>query len=157
MARRRKPANKRRGKGSTDSASSQPSSSLEQVEADLSLHAGGEADAWSSSLGPPQDSGSETVRRRRSRKGTEEEEEGEEAEGLLRLPEMTDTSMESVGQPLRDMIDRLDGGEVWERLAAEEEEGGEGGGVSLFDCPVFKLQEPHSKGIHGNYSNRFTG
>ena len=85
MARRRKPAKKRRGKGPTDSASSQPTSSLEQVEADLSLHAAGEADAWSSSLGPPQDSGSETVRRRRrSRKGTGEEEDGEEAEGLLR-------------------------------------------------------------------------
>ncbi|XP_067096263.1 pleckstrin homology domain-containing family M member 2 [Osmerus mordax] len=126
MARRRKPAKKRRGKGSTDSASSQPSSSLEQVEADLSLHAAGEADAWSSSLGPLQDSGSETVRRRRrSRKGTGEEEESEEAEGLLRLPEMTDTSMESVGQPLRDVIDRLDGGEVWERLVEEEGGGGE--------------------------------
>uniref|UniRef100_A0A8C4EQS0 Pleckstrin homology domain-containing family M member 2 n=1 Tax=Dicentrarchus labrax TaxID=13489 RepID=A0A8C4EQS0_DICLA len=38
-------------------------------------------------------------------------EEGDEdgLEGLLRLPEMTDTSMDTVGQPLRDVMDRLNG------------------------------------------------
>uniref|UniRef100_A0A673Y499 Pleckstrin homology domain-containing family M member 2 n=1 Tax=Salmo trutta TaxID=8032 RepID=A0A673Y499_SALTR len=59
-------------------------------------------------------SGAETVRRRSSRRGEEEE-----SEGLLRLPEMTDTSMDSVGQPLRDVMDRLngalDGGKTWGR------------------------------------------
>uniref|UniRef100_A0A3P9A7S8 Pleckstrin homology domain containing, family M (with RUN domain) member 2 n=1 Tax=Esox lucius TaxID=8010 RepID=A0A3P9A7S8_ESOLU len=33
----------------------------------------------------------------------------EEEEGILRLPEMTDTSMDNVGQPLRDVMDRLNG------------------------------------------------
>lgn len=51
------------------------------------------------------------------------EEEGEESvEGLLRLPEMTDTSMNSVGQPLRDVMDRLNGSwENPEAKGAEEE------------------------------------
>uniref|UniRef100_A0A8C7WEY8 Pleckstrin homology domain containing, family M (with RUN domain) member 2 n=1 Tax=Oncorhynchus mykiss TaxID=8022 RepID=A0A8C7WEY8_ONCMY len=51
-----------------------------------------------------------------SRRETGEE---EESEGLLRLPEMTDTSMDSVGQPLRDVMDRLngalDGEKTWGR------------------------------------------
>uniref|UniRef100_A0A3Q3A465 Pleckstrin homology domain-containing family M member 2 n=1 Tax=Kryptolebias marmoratus TaxID=37003 RepID=A0A3Q3A465_KRYMA len=48
------------------------------------------------------------------------EEEGEESvEALLRLPEMTDTSMNSVGQPLRDVMDRLNGS--WEHPDAKEE------------------------------------
>uniref|UniRef100_A0A673Y1R8 Pleckstrin homology domain-containing family M member 2 n=1 Tax=Salmo trutta TaxID=8032 RepID=A0A673Y1R8_SALTR len=79
-------------------------------------------DTWSPSVGLLQGSGAETVRRRSSRRGEEEE-----SEGLLRLPEMTDTSMDSVGQPLRDVMDRLngalDGGKTWGRPAGEEEEG----------------------------------
>uniref|UniRef100_A0A673Y2Y6 Pleckstrin homology domain-containing family M member 2 n=1 Tax=Salmo trutta TaxID=8032 RepID=A0A673Y2Y6_SALTR len=71
-------------------------------------------DTWSPSVGLLQGSGAETVRRRSSRRGEEEE-----SEGLLRLPEMTDTSMDSVGQPLRDVMDRLngalDGGKTWGR------------------------------------------
>lgn len=57
---------------------------------------------------------------RRSRVGSEVVEEGDEdgVEGLLRLPEMTDTSMDTVGQPLRDVMDRLNGAldreEAWE-------------------------------------------
>uniref|UniRef100_A0A4W5KZG7 Pleckstrin homology domain containing, family M (with RUN domain) member 2 n=1 Tax=Hucho hucho TaxID=62062 RepID=A0A4W5KZG7_9TELE len=67
---------------------------------------GPEGDTWSPTVGLPQGSGAETVRRSSSRRGTGEE---EESEGLLRLPEMTDTSMDSVGQPLRDVMDRLNG------------------------------------------------
>uniref|UniRef100_A0A8C7UQB7 Pleckstrin homology domain containing, family M (with RUN domain) member 2 n=1 Tax=Oncorhynchus mykiss TaxID=8022 RepID=A0A8C7UQB7_ONCMY len=55
-------------------------------------------------------------KKRSSRRETGEE---EESEGLLRLPEMTDTSMDSVGQPLRDVMDRLngalDGEKTWGR------------------------------------------
>lgn len=66
---------------------------------------------------------------RRSRVGSEVVEEvGEdEVEGLLRLPEMKDTSMETVGQPLRDVMDRLngalDGEEVWEHREEKTREG----------------------------------
>lgn len=65
---------------------------------------------------------------RRSRSGTQAAEEGDEdeveVEGLLRLPQMTDTSMNSVGQPLRDVMDRLNGAlekeEAWNHLEGEE-------------------------------------
>uniref|UniRef100_A0A8C7J3K8 Pleckstrin homology domain-containing family M member 2 n=1 Tax=Oncorhynchus kisutch TaxID=8019 RepID=A0A8C7J3K8_ONCKI len=57
-----------------------------------------DGDSCSPSVGPPQGSGAET-----------EGQEEDESEGLLRLPEMTDTSMDSVGQPLRDVMDRLNG------------------------------------------------
>uniref|UniRef100_A0A8C7UF34 Pleckstrin homology domain-containing family M member 2 n=1 Tax=Oncorhynchus mykiss TaxID=8022 RepID=A0A8C7UF34_ONCMY len=67
-----------------------------------------DGDSCSPSVGPPQGSGAETVRRRRGM-GDEEGQEEDESEGLLRLPEMTDTSMDSVGQPLRDVMNRLNG------------------------------------------------
>uniref|UniRef100_A0A3B4E9Q4 Pleckstrin homology domain-containing family M member 2 n=1 Tax=Pygocentrus nattereri TaxID=42514 RepID=A0A3B4E9Q4_PYGNA len=53
-----------------------------------------------------------------------EDGEDEEAEALLRLPEMTDTSMDSVGQPLRDVMDRLNGaldGNSWAKQEEDEE------------------------------------
>uniref|UniRef100_A0A8C2G5J0 Pleckstrin homology domain-containing family M member 2 n=1 Tax=Cyprinus carpio TaxID=7962 RepID=A0A8C2G5J0_CYPCA len=53
--------------------------------------------------------------------------EDEDPEAGLRLPEMTDTSMDSVGEPLRDVMDRLNGsldGESWQRSEGEEEENG---------------------------------
>uniref|UniRef100_A0A4W4G1T0 Pleckstrin homology domain-containing family M member 2 n=1 Tax=Electrophorus electricus TaxID=8005 RepID=A0A4W4G1T0_ELEEL len=46
-------------------------------------------------------------------------EEGEEApQAMLQLPEMTDTSMDSVGEPLQDVMDKLNGaldGKRWKR------------------------------------------
>uniref|UniRef100_A0A6Q2ZAN5 Pleckstrin homology domain containing, family M (with RUN domain) member 2 n=1 Tax=Esox lucius TaxID=8010 RepID=A0A6Q2ZAN5_ESOLU len=62
--------------------------------------------SWPPSLGPPQGLGAEKVRG--ARRGTAEDGQ-EEEEGILRLPEMTDTSMDNVGQPLRDVMDRLNG------------------------------------------------
>lgn len=106
MARRRKPAKKRRGKGSTDSSCSLHNSmSLENMQdcPDCSVDSEGEL--------------------RRSRAGTEVLEEQEE---VLRLPTMTDTSMERVGQPLRDVMDRINGtldqDETWEHLEEEDPE-----------------------------------
>uniref|UniRef100_A0A8C1E3R5 Pleckstrin homology domain-containing family M member 2 n=1 Tax=Cyprinus carpio carpio TaxID=630221 RepID=A0A8C1E3R5_CYPCA len=58
------------------------------------------------SLGPldgPNGPGSESARNGRP------EGEEEDPEAGLRLPEMTDTSMDSVGEPLRDVMDRLNG------------------------------------------------
>uniref|UniRef100_A0A6Q2Y2F3 Pleckstrin homology domain containing, family M (with RUN domain) member 2 n=1 Tax=Esox lucius TaxID=8010 RepID=A0A6Q2Y2F3_ESOLU len=65
-----------------------------------------DGDSWPPSLGPPQGLGAEKVRG--ARRGTAEDGQ-EEEEGILRLPEMTDTSMDNVGQPLRDVMDRLNG------------------------------------------------
>uniref|UniRef100_A0A8C7WGP9 Pleckstrin homology domain containing, family M (with RUN domain) member 2 n=1 Tax=Oncorhynchus mykiss TaxID=8022 RepID=A0A8C7WGP9_ONCMY len=115
MARRRKPAKKRHVvKGSSNStvSSEQNTAASEQAEVEDGTQArGGEGldgDSCSPSVGPPQGSGAETVRRRRGM-GDEEGQEEDESEGLLRLPEMTDTSMDSVGQPLRDVMNRLNG------------------------------------------------
>ncbi|XP_055748467.1 pleckstrin homology domain-containing family M member 2-like isoform X1 [Salvelinus fontinalis] len=135
MARRRKPAKKRhvvKGSSASTVSSEQNTTASEQAEGeDGTQERGGEGldgDSRSPSVGPPQGSGAETVRRRRGM-GDEEGQEENESEGLLRLPEMTDTSMDSVGQPLRDVMDRLngalDGGQAWWRPDREEEDKGE--------------------------------
>ncbi|KAM7404364.1 hypothetical protein PAMP_011716 [Pampus punctatissimus] len=108
MARRRKPAKKRRGKGSTDSSGSIHNSvSSEHMEMDNSLQGSDDVDSLNCTEIHLDTEGES----RRSRAGTEVVEEADEdgVEGLLRLPEMTDTSMDSVGQPLRDVMDRLNG------------------------------------------------
>ncbi|XP_028265835.1 pleckstrin homology domain-containing family M member 2 isoform X2 [Parambassis ranga] len=123
VARRRKPAKKKRGKGSTDSISSIHNSvSSEHVE-DFSILTSEDVDSLNCTVVQLDSEG----QLRRSRVGSEVVEEGGEdgEEGLLRLPEMTDTSMDTVGQPLRDVMDRLNGAldreEAWGHL--EEEEG----------------------------------
>lgn len=108
MARRRKPAKKRRGKGSTDSSSS-IHNSVSSENMDLQ-----DTDPLTCAV----DSEGEL---RRSRAGTELL---EEEELTLRLPNIPDTSMNSVGQPLRDVMDRINGAldedESWEHLEEEE-------------------------------------
>uniref|UniRef100_A0A674E3S7 Pleckstrin homology domain-containing family M member 2 n=1 Tax=Salmo trutta TaxID=8032 RepID=A0A674E3S7_SALTR len=82
MARRRKPAKKRHVvKGSSDSMvnSEQNTADSEQAEVEDRTQARGGEGLDGDSC-----------------------QEEDESEGLLRLPEMTDTSMDSVGQPLRD-------------------------------------------------------
>ncbi|XP_033824959.1 pleckstrin homology domain-containing family M member 2 isoform X2 [Periophthalmus magnuspinnatus] len=106
MARRRKPARKRRGKGSTDSSSS--------------IHNSVSSENMELGLQDSTDCTMDSEGERRSRAGTEVLEEEE----LLRLPKMADTSMDSVGQPLRDVMDRLNGAldqdESWEHLEEEQ-------------------------------------
>ncbi|XP_041860224.1 pleckstrin homology domain-containing family M member 2 isoform X2 [Melanotaenia boesemani] len=118
MAKRRKPAKKRRGKGSTDSSSSIHNSvSSEHMEVDYSTLTSEDGDSISYTavqLDSEQDL--------RSNIGSGVVEEG--VEGLLRLPEMADTSMDSVGQPLRDVMDRLNG--TWEHPEDDEKKNTEG-------------------------------
>lgn len=128
MVRRRKPGKKRQGRGSADSVSSgQSMPSPEQVETGESLHINNERlnledgtvvgsinsqNALDGSVAAATESG--------------ENGEDQEPDAMLRLPEMTDTSMDSVGQPLRDVMDRLNGaldGKNWERQEEEEEDG----------------------------------
>lgn len=126
MARRKKPAKKRRGKGSTDSSSSIHNSvSSEHIEIDGSLLASEDVDSSNSSTFQLEAEGDA----RRSRVGSEVVEEGDEdgVEGLLRLPQMRDTSMDTVGQPLRDVMNRLNGAldreeEPWEHLEGDMDE-----------------------------------
>ncbi|XP_059189001.1 pleckstrin homology domain-containing family M member 2 isoform X2 [Centropristis striata] len=125
MARRRKPAKKRRGKGSTDSSSSIHNSvSSEHMDMDNTLLASEDVDSLNGTV--IQLEGEAELRR--SRGGSEVVEEADEdgVEGL-RLPEMTDTSMDTVGQPLRDVMDRLNGAldkeEAWEHREEKSCEG----------------------------------
>ncbi|KAI1892636.1 hypothetical protein AGOR_G00135610 [Albula goreensis] len=140
MARRRKPGKKRRGKGAVGSVSSSRNVSPPgQDEGEEDPHdqcADNEEGCvavegcGASEMDPS--SGTGTARR-----GKEEEDEGEEgdeeAEGLLRLPEMTDTSMDSVGQPLREVMDRLNGtldGKAWSQAEGEGDSVGSGGSAT---------------------------
>ncbi|XP_056129338.1 pleckstrin homology domain-containing family M member 2 isoform X2 [Lampris incognitus] len=164
VARRRKPAKKRRGKGSTDSTSSiHNSASSEQVGLNNGLQIpedglgqGEDVDTLGNSVGQQLGTGVETVRRR-SKKGTGdmEESDGEGADGLLRLPEMTDTSMNSVGQPLRDVMDRLngtmDGIEAWEQPEEEEKKNNEPTSTcfEVTRGPQPPLQQPFREGAGG--------
>nr|XP_020468154.1 pleckstrin homology domain-containing family M member 2 isoform X2 [Monopterus albus] len=125
VARRKRPAKKRRGKGSTDSSSTIHNSVSEHMELDNSPLASEDVDSLDCTV--IQLNGEEELRR--SRVGSEVMEEGDEdmVEGL-RLPEMTDTSMDSVGQPLRDVMDRLNGaldkGETWKHPGEEKDNEG---------------------------------
>ncbi|XP_061760750.1 pleckstrin homology domain-containing family M member 2 isoform X2 [Nerophis ophidion] len=131
MARRRRSGKKRRGKSSTDSISSIHNSlSSEHIEMDNAFHGSEDVDYLNCTVINIDCE----MEARRSRAGTEVAEEHDEdgVEALLRLPEMTDTSMDSVGQPLRDVMDRLngvmDGEEAWDHLKYEtEKQGGERG------------------------------
>ncbi|KAL2103591.1 hypothetical protein ACEWY4_000459 [Coilia grayii] len=137
MARRRKPAKKRRGKDSTGSVSSMHNvapaeQQEEEEEAEQGPQLGAErgkktephtGESWSASEGleGPDGPGSDLPRRKTKEDGGDDE----DPEALLRLPEMTDTSMDSVGQPLCDVMDRLNGTldrESWERVGEEEED-----------------------------------
>ncbi|XP_017564517.1 pleckstrin homology domain-containing family M member 2 isoform X2 [Pygocentrus nattereri] len=139
MARRRKPGKRRRGKGSTGSAGSGHNmASPEPAETEESLQIvcerGSAQDAASGSSWRPLD-GPDGSAQDSARTRTEDGED-EEAEALLRLPEMTDTSMDSVGQPLRDVMDRLNGaldGNSWAKQE-EDEEGAQNG--STVDNPA---------------------
>nr|XP_015192683.1 PREDICTED: pleckstrin homology domain-containing family M member 2 isoform X3 [Lepisosteus oculatus] len=122
LAKRRKPGRKRQGKGRLSSAST----SHLPVGHRPPEHEGRGSGGPVAGAGGPQDgplgSGQDGARAEEGQEG--EEEEGEdEGEGLLRLPEMTDTSMESVGQPLREVMEQLEGTldcKTWEPRAGAQ-------------------------------------
>lgn len=156
MARRRKPAKKRRMKGSTDSSGSiHNSASSEHMELDNSLLGSEDVDSLNCTV-IQLDADAES---RRSRVGSEVVEEGDEdgVEGLLRLPEMTDTSMDTVGQPLRDVMDRLNG--VLDREGAwehSEELGGKNNG-GCGQGPEPPAQQPFREDSGGEPPDRAPG
>ncbi|XP_028309236.1 pleckstrin homology domain-containing family M member 2 isoform X2 [Gouania willdenowi] len=119
LAKRRKASKKRRGKGSTDSSSS-IQNSFTSEHMDSSILTPEDADCPNGAGFMDFESKS-----RRSTLGSEVVEEGiADVNGEhLRLPEMVDTSMDSVGQPLSDVMDRLNGA-----LDREEAWGGAEGG-----------------------------
>ncbi|RVE70105.1 hypothetical protein OJAV_G00061180 [Oryzias javanicus] len=117
MAKRRKPAKKRREKGSTGSNGSLCNSgSSERVELDHSGATPEDGGSINSTLVQLDSEGEPS----RSRGGSQLIDEDEDQGDVLRLPKMADTSMESVGQPLRDVMDRLSGS--WENPGGVKEE-----------------------------------
>ncbi|XP_076874493.1 pleckstrin homology domain-containing family M member 2 isoform X2 [Brachyhypopomus gauderio] len=144
MARRRKPGKKRREKTSSESVSSGHNvASREEEDSQRTACERGSAEDGTGGSWNPQD-GPEGLARDSGRAGREDE--GEEPEALLRLPEMTDTSMDSVGEPLQDVMDRLNGaldGKHWKRREEEEEEEEEGtrGGAIGVNTAVTPLQQ----------------
>ncbi|XP_066546720.1 pleckstrin homology domain-containing family M member 2 isoform X2 [Amia ocellicauda] len=113
LARRRKVGKKKRGKGGSVSSSDRPSAperevaegtegpplKMDVMDSERRMAGGGERRLEGQGVENDEEEEQEEE---------EEEEGGECGEGLLRLPKMTDTSMDSVGQPLRDVIDQLD-------------------------------------------------
>lgn len=124
MGRRRKAGKKRRGRGSTDSVSSgQSMPSPEQAETEESLQINNER--MNREDGTVGGSINSLDALDGSARAAKENSEDQEPEARFRLPEMTDTSMDSVGQPLKDVMDRLNGaldGKSWEGQEDEEEE-----------------------------------
>uniref|UniRef100_A0A8C9REH1 Pleckstrin homology domain-containing family M member 2 n=1 Tax=Scleropages formosus TaxID=113540 RepID=A0A8C9REH1_SCLFO len=101
VARRRKPGKRRRGHVVSEPVNSQDDMLLNHSQGQS---APTPSQAWRTS-NRTQDS--------------EEDEVDDEAEALLRLPEMMDTSMNSVGQSLRQVVDQLNeplDGQAWEQV-----------------------------------------
>lgn len=84
---------------------------------------------------------------RRSRLGSEVLDEGGEDGTGLRLPEMTDTSMDSVGQPLCDVIDQLNG--ALDREDTWEHPGGDKKGERFHQSPEPPAQQSFRKDSGG--------
>ncbi|XP_011619627.1 pleckstrin homology domain-containing family M member 2 isoform X3 [Takifugu rubripes] len=123
MARRRKPVKKHRGKGSTDSSSSiHNSASPEHMETESSPVASEDLDLLNCTV-MQVDTEAKLRRNRAASEVVNREEDREEA--LLRLPEMKDSSMDTVGQPLCDVMDRLNGALDKEEAWGHKEEAGE--------------------------------
>ncbi|XP_035501976.1 pleckstrin homology domain-containing family M member 2 isoform X1 [Scophthalmus maximus] len=141
LARKRKPAKKRRGKGSTDSSSSIHNSiSSDLMEIDGSLLACEDVDSLNCTV--IRLDGDGELRRSRVSSGTVEEGDEDGIEGLLRLPEMADTSMDTVGQPLRDVMDRLNGALDRDAAWAHPEEEEEKNSKSRNQGPETPAQQP---------------
>lgn len=114
---------KRRGKGSTDSSSSiHNSASSEHMETENSPVASEDLDLLNCT-GMQVDTEAKLRRNGGVSEIVNREEDREEA--LLRLPEMKDSSMDTVGQPLCDVMDRLNGALDKEEVWGHKEEAGE--------------------------------
>ncbi|XP_057682140.1 pleckstrin homology domain-containing family M member 2 isoform X2 [Corythoichthys intestinalis] len=125
MARRRKASKKRRGKSSTDSIScNHDSLSSEHIETDSIFNHSEDQDSFNCTVIHLDGARAEVA--------AEHDDDGDDA--FLRLPEMLDTSMDSVGQPLRDVMDRLNG-ETREQPKSEQR-------LSSAEGPEPPVQQP---------------
>ncbi|KAM9342710.1 pleckstrin homology domain-containing family M member 2 [Pholidichthys leucotaenia] len=121
MGKRKKPGKKRREKSLTESTI-QTSMSSEQVDLDNNVL--NSEDSKPRNRITVQLNGESELRRSRLGSGVLEKGGDNEAENLLRLPEMMDTSMDCVGQSLSHVVDRLSGvldrDDVWEHSQEDQ-------------------------------------
>lgn len=146
---------KRRGKGSTDSSSSIHNSlSSEHVEIENSPVASEDVDLMNC---PVIQVDTEAVLRR-SKGGSEKvDREEDREEALLRLPEMKDSSMDTVGQPLCDVMDRLNGALDKEEAWGHTEEAGEKSKESFRNGTEPPAQQPFREDSQSEPPDRFPG
>lgn len=149
MARRRKPVKKHRGKGSTDSSSSiHNSASSEHMETESSPVASEDLDLVNCTV-MQVDTEAKLRKNRGGSKIVNREEDREEA--LLRLPEMKDSSMDTVGQPLCDVMDRLNG------ALDKEEEAGERANEAFNNGTEPPAQQPFREDSQSEPPDRCNG
>ncbi|XP_033909957.3 pleckstrin homology domain-containing family M member 2 isoform X2 [Acipenser ruthenus] len=146
LARRRKPCKKKRGKVEPVSNHMSSSGLESRGQEELSERESGDTQEPLAERGGPEDS-------------LALPEEDVEDEGL-RLPEMTDTSMDSVGQPLREVMDQLNGALDTDRWRTEESDGQqpfrESSGGEPPDPPLLPLDQGLLKTPPPNNFYRFT-
>lgn len=151
MARRRKPVKKRRGKGSTDSSSSINNSvSSEHMEIENSPVAAEDIDLMNCTVDAE-------AMLRRNKGGSEKVDGEEDREEGLRLPEMKDSSMDTVGQPLCDVMDRLNGALDKEEAWGHTEEAGVKGKESFNNGTEPPAQQPFREDSQSEPPDRFPG
>ncbi|XP_041129513.1 pleckstrin homology domain-containing family M member 2-like isoform X1 [Polyodon spathula] len=147
LARRRKPCKKKRGKVEMVSNHMSSSGPESRGQEELSKWESGDTVEPQAERGGPEDSVALPA----------EEEVGDEG---LRLPEMTDTSMDSVGQPLREVMDQLNGALDTDRWRTEEPDGQqpfrESSGGEPPDPPLLPLDQDLLQTPPPNNFYRFT-
>lgn len=146
---------KRRGKGSTDSSSSIHNSvSSEPMEIENSPVASEDMNLMNCTV-----IRADTEAMLRRNKGGSEKVDGEEdrEEGLLRLPELKDRSMDTVGQPLCDVMDRLNGDLDKEEALGHTQEAGEKSQESFNNGTAPPAQQPFREDSQSEPPDRFPG
>ncbi|KAK6472371.1 pleckstrin homology domain-containing family M member 2-like [Huso huso] len=138
LARRRKPCKKKRGKVEPVSNHMSSSGPESRGQEELSERESGDTQEPLAERGGPEVVGDEG----------------------LRLPEMTDTSMDSVGQPLREVMDQLNGALDTDRWRTEEPDGQqpfrESSGGEPPDPPLLPLDQGLLQTPPPNNFYRFT-
>ncbi|MGH0121139.1 UNVERIFIED_CONTAM: hypothetical protein FKN15_046384 [Acipenser sinensis] len=146
LARRRKPCKKKQGKVEPVSNHMSSSGLESRGQEELSERESGDTQEPLVERGGPEDS-----------LALPEEDVGDEG---LRLPEMTDISMDSVGQPLREVMDQLNGALDTDRWRTEEPDGQqpfrESSGGEPPDPPLLPLDQGLLQTPPPNNFYRFT-
>lgn len=146
---------KHRGKGSTDSSSSVHNSvSSEHMEMEKSPVASEDVDLMNCPVIQV-----DTEAMLRKNKGASEEVDGEEDRNmaLLRLPEMKDSSMDTVGQPLCDVMDQLNGALDKEEAWGHTEEAGQKSKEFFRNGTEPPAQQPFREDSQSEPPDRFAG